>query len=340
MVWVYGNPDEEYGYRQSLIFVLLLLPVLAGTTYLLLNFLVPRYLLKRRFFLFGLYSCYAVILAAWLELMIAMGLFVLVYEFQIELLNPKITDLGYLTGSMFLVILPAVAIQITRQWYRERELNNRLKQEKLELELYAREKELAYLKEQIRPHFLFNVLNNLYGLTLEKSDEAPELVLKVSDMLEYMLYHSSGDRVPLREEIEHISNYIEIQKIRCGDRLDLQMELDPSHKFYRVPPMILLPLVENSFKHGVSKASSKSYIHISIATRSEMLDFTITNSLGPANQTKESPGVGLQNIEKRLDILFGDRYLFKREKTEHEFRVELSIPITQIPHEEMEMYDS
>lgn len=161
MVWIFGSPAEGYGYGQTLLFVLLQLPVLAGATYVVLHYLVPHFLLKRRFFLFGLYTLYVLIGAAWLELMLAMGLFVLVYEYQIELLNPKITDLGYLTGTMFLVILPALAIQITRQWYRERQVTDRLKQEKLELELYAREKELAYLKEQIRPHFLFNVLNNL-----------------------------------------------------------------------------------------------------------------------------------------------------------------------------------
>lgn len=339
MVLFFGSPTEEYGYKQSLIFVVLLLPVLAGTTYLLLNYLVPQYLLKRRFFLFGLYSIYALIIAAWMELMIVMGLFVIVYEFHIELLNPKITDLGYLTGTMFLVILPAVAIQITRQWYRERQVNDRLKQEKLELELYARQKELEYLKEQIRPHFLFNVLNNLYGLTLEKSDEAPELVLKVSSMLEYMLYHSENEFVPLQEEVEHIHNYIDIQKIRCGDRLDLQMEVDSGCKYYRVPPMILLPFVENSFKHGVSKTSSNSYVHISLSTKDDRLIFFIVNSLTASNQNSSEPGVGLKNVEKRLDILFEKNYSLNTHETEDEFRVDLTIPITRIPDEKMEMHD-
>lgn len=339
MVLVFGSPSEEYGYSQSLVFVLLLLPVLAGTTYLLLYFLVPKFLLKQRFFLFGLYSVYAVVGAAWMEMMIVMGLLMLMYEFRIDLLNPKITDLGYLSRTMVLVILPPVAIHITRQWYREREMNNRLRQEKLELELYAREKELDFLKEQIRPHFLFNVLNSLYGLTMEKSDEAPEMVLKVSDMLDYMLYRSSGDLVPLSDEIDHISNYIEIQKIRYEDRVKLHLEVDPDIRSYRIAPMLLLPFVENSFKHGVSKTSSGSYVDISIHIDKERLEFNVINSLVQSGKDNAEPGVGLKNVTKRLDLLYGEAYRLQTRETEYEFRVDLSLPVNRIADEEMELHD-
>lgn len=339
MVLVFGSPSDEFGYRQSLLFVLLLLPVLAGTTYLLLYVLVPRYLLKRRFFLFGLYSWYAIIAAAWMEMMIVMGLLMVVYEFQIEQLNPRITDLGYLTGAMLLAILPAAAIQVTRQWYRERETTTRLKQEKLELELYARQIELDYLKEQIRPHFLFNVLNTLYGLTLEQSDEAPEMVLKISDMLDYMLYRSSHDRVPLARELDQVTNYIELQKIRCGERLDLELHVDPGIGSCRIAPMILLPFVENSFKHGVSKSASESYIRIHLGQRDDRLQFRITNSRPPAVRNSTGPGVGLQNVKKRLHLLYGEDYRLSITESEQEFGVDLTIPVTRTRNEEMEMHD-
>jgi sensor histidine kinase YesM len=327
MVLVFGSPSETYGYRQSLLFVLLLLPVLTGAAYLMIGYLVPRYLLKHRFFLFSLYSAYLFIAAAWMEMMIVMGLFALVYQFQMDQLNPRITDLGYLAGAMFLAILPAVAIQITRQWYKEREVTDRLKQEKLELELYAREKELDYLKEQMRPHFLFNVLNNLYGLTLEKSEKAPELVLKMSGILDYMLYGSSNEMVALENELEHINNYIDIQKIRFDDRLNLTMDIAPDTGSCSIAPMILLPFVENSFKHGVSKSASVSFVDITLSIHKNRLIFTVVNSLAVDGQDSGGHGMGLENVVKRLDLLYGDQYLLDYGKRVDEFRVELSIPV-------------
>ncbi|MDZ7773123.1 MAG: histidine kinase [Balneolaceae bacterium] len=345
MVLLFSSPSDGYGYRQGLIFVAFLLPVLATTTYFLLYYLVPRYLLRRRFFLFGLFTVFTFIAAAWLELMISIGLFVVVAELQIQQLNPRITDLGYLSGAIAMAILPAVAIHITRQWYRERETSERLKQEKLELELRAREKELDYLKEQIRPHFLFNVLNSLYGLTLEKSDEAPELVLKVSNMLDYMLYSGSDARVPVPDEIEHITNYIDIQKIRCGDRLTVELETDPAEG-YTMAPMILLPFVENSFKHGVSQSSSESYVRVSVRVEQgddagpACLQMEVINSL-VSRQKQEKTGVGLSNTRKRLELLFGEDFDLHTQQTENEYRIRLTIPLTKpsTTHGEMDVHD-
>lgn len=339
MVVVFGSPTEEYGYRQSLFFVLPLLPVLAGTTYLFLNFLVPRYLLKRRFFLFGLFSLYALIVAAWLEIMIVMGLFVMVYKLQMDLMNPKVTDLSYLVGTIFLIILPAIAIQATRQWYRERERSDQLKQEKLELELYARQKELDYLKEQMHPHFLFNVLNNLYGLTLEKSDKAPELVLRVSSMLDYMLYRSSDPTVPLQDELEHIWDYLEIQKIRCGGRLEVYFQSDVTNPSVRIAPMILLPFVENSFKHGVAKLSIDTYVNISVATYGETISFEVANAVAQQNGKETQTGVGLANVKKRLDLIYGSDYELEINKSEQEFRVALKLPAKHGTHEQVDLHD-
>jgi len=236
--------------------------------------------------MFGLFTLYTLIVAAWMELMIALGLFVLVYELQVDLLNPKITDLGYLAGTMFMVILPAAAVQITRQWYHEKQANERLKKEKLEAELSANRTELAYLKEQIRPHFLFNVLNNLYGLTLEKSDHAPDLVLKVTQMLEYMLYRSASKFVPLDEELEHLSNYIGIQQIRCGEKLNVDFRTSGETSKCHIPPMLLLPFVENSFKHGVHATGDDSDVELLCKVKARQLIFSIRNSI-PQNSTDD-----------------------------------------------------
>jgi len=328
MVIVFGASGPN-GYSQSLLFVSLLLPVLAGCTYVIIYFLVPRFLLKGHFFLFGLYTVYAVIVAAWMEIMIVMGMLMLIYEYKFWMLNPRIHDMGYLTGTMALTILPAIAMHITRQWYREREVNAALRQEKLELELAARSKELDYLKEQMHPHFLFNALNNLYGLTLEKSDEAPELVLKLSRLLEYMLYESSKPMVPLCGELEHLRDYLEIQKIRCGDRLEVEWRVEGPADRFRIAPMLLLPFIENSFKHGISASARKSRLYIHLHIQQERLLGRIENTL-PARKHRpegEKHGVGLQNVRKRMQLLYGDDFRLDHGIKEQKYRVELSVPL-------------
>lgn len=340
MVLTFSSPSEEYGYEQSFIFVSLLLPVLAGTSYLIAFFLVPRFLLKRHFFQFTLYTLYAIIGAAWLETMIVMGMLMVIYEYNVYLVNPRIQDISYLTGTMVLVILPFLAIHITQQWYKEREENVRLEQEKLELELFARQKELDYLREQMHPHFLFNALNSLYGLTLEKSDEAPELVLKVSDLLDYMLYQSSKPLVALADEIEHINHYLEIQQIRFGDRLNLSLNIDEFPDIYQIAPMLLLPFVENSFKHGVSATTRQSWVAIHLSIEQEVLNFAIANSVPvPKRSTSSNTGVGLTNVKKRLELLYGDKYELNTHHNKEEYRVELSIPLENTTHEKVEMHN-
>ena len=339
MVLIFGPTSGEYGYLQSLLFVSLLLPVLAGATYLIIYYLVPKYLLQRHFVLFGLFTTYTFIVAAWVGEMIVMLMLMFIYENELQKINPRIHDIGYLTGIMFLVILPAITYHITRQWYNEREMNARLQKEKLELELYARQKELDYLREQMHPHFLFNALNNLYGLTLEKSDDAPELVLRLSELLDYMLYRSEQKTVPLTDEIRHVNNYLEVQKIRCGDRLNLSLNIDPALDGYQIAPMLLMPFLENSFKHGVSATSGLSYVSIRLYVEDGHLHFGIINSLPAKRSEKKHHGVGLANVCKRLELLYGDRYTLRSKETEKEYRVELSIPLERMTNEEVEVHD-
>lgn len=333
MVLIFGPNTGEYGYLQSILFVSLLLPVLAGATYLIIYYLVPKFLIKGKFLLFGLYTAYSFIGAAWVAEMIVMGMLMLIYKNQLYKINPRIHDVGYLTGTMFLVILPVIVIYIMRQWYSEREANARLRQENLEMELYAKQRELDYLKEQMHPHFLFNALNNLYGLTLEKSDDAPELVLRLSELLDYILYRTDQKIVPLSEEIRHVSNFLEVQKIRCGKRLHLSLEINAYPDGYGIAPMLLLPFLENSFKHGVMVTSNPSYVSIELSVQNEHLYFKITNSLPARRPVKKDHGVGLINVRKRLELLYGERYSLCTEEEKNEYIVNLSVPLEELKDE-------
>ncbi len=135
----------------------------------------------------------------------------------------------------------------------------KLEKNALTTELKLKEAELKLLKAQIHPHFLFNTLNNLYGLTLEKSDEAPDLVLRLSDILDYILYRCDEKYVPLTEEINMIKNYLEIEKIRYSEKLSLETNFPDKTSAFKIAPLILLPFIENAFKHGVSKYPGRCF---------------------------------------------------------------------------------
>ncbi|MEO6189997.1 MAG: histidine kinase [Saprospiraceae bacterium] len=169
------------------------------------------------------------------------------------------------------------------------------------------ESELLFLKNQINPHFLFNTLNNLYALTLKKSDYAPELVLKLSDMLRYMLYECNETVVPLSKEIHYINNYIALEKIRLSQQADIQIEIvgDPTN--INVAPLLFIPFIENSFKHGLKYSTTDSYIHIQFRIEDE-IHFSIVNSkhihIPGMNKPKSVGGIGLNNVRKRLELIY------------------------------------
>lgn len=205
--------------------------------------------------------------------------------------------------------------------------------------------ELNFLKAQVHPHFFFNTLNNLYSLTLQKSDLAPEVVLKLSALMSYMLYESSAPYVPLDKEIANLENYIALERLRFGNRLSLSFEKEgiPADSG-RIPPLILLTFVENSFKHGMSQTIGEGRIDISLKAGRHDLFFEIDNSIGEtlqpasslayptlANSSSDSTpanGLGLRNVIRRLDLLYGPDYQLDKIETAAHFHVTLKIPLS------------
>jgi two-component system LytT family sensor kinase len=187
--------------------------------------------------------------------------------------------------------------------------------------------ELNFLKAQVHPHFFFNTLNNLYSLTLQKSDLAPEVVLKLSSLMSYMLYESGAPYVPLDKEIANLENYIALERLRFGKRLSLSFEkegnlADP----VRIPPLILLTFVENSFKHGISQTIGEGRIDISLKTGPHDLFFQIDNSIGEPRPPGN--GLGLANAIRRLDLLYGHNYRLETSETAANYHVTLKIPLS------------
>ena len=166
--------------------------------------------------------------------------------------------------------------------------------------------ELAYLKSQINPHFLFNTMNNLYGLSLSEPEKTPDVILKISEMMRYMLYESNEERVPLTKEIEYLNSYIELEKIRYEGQTFVNFTVEGNTNNKRIAPLLLISFVENIFKHGDIQ-DSHNQVFISLKVEEKQLNFTQKNSI--ANREKDKMGgLGLKNVERRLFLLYPNKY--------------------------------
>lgn len=192
----------------------------------------------------------------------------------------------------------------------------------------AKEAELKLLKAQLNPHFLFNTLNNLYGLSVIKSDKLPNLMLKLSDLLRYSLYETAAVLVPLEKEITYLENYISLEKIRLEDKTDINFEVSGNFSDKEIAPMLCIVFVENAFKHLGVLENGKSKVSIKITEQNEMLYFSCENTIDGFdthnhNLEKGKSGIGLQNAKKRLSLLYPDKHQLKIDKTETLYRVNL-----------------
>ncbi len=197
----------------------------------------------------------------------------------------------------------------------------KLQKEKLQLELNA-------LKAQIHPHFLFNTLNNLYSLTLKNSDKSSEVVLKLSDIMRYVLYQANEEKVALSRELEFIRNYVELQRIRYHDRYDISFRVSGEVKDQKVAPLLFIDFVENAFKHGIDKRFTDGFVHIHFHINGGRLCFSAENSIGNNEQAgiiRQDTGIGLANVKKRLSILYPQQHELLIKRHDEVYSVTLNI---------------
>ena len=166
--------------------------------------------------------------------------------------------------------------------------------------------ELEMLQAQINPHFFFNTLNNLYALTIKNSDKAPEVILKLSDMMRYTIYEGKKDLVPINEEIDYLSNYIELHKIRYRNKVDIQLNLDVENNI-EVAPLLFIIFLENAFKHGLEKNHETGYIHMDLKANKTQIQFRIENNFS-LEKKENTAGIGLTNLKRRLDLTYPNKY--------------------------------
>lgn len=195
------------------------------------------------------------------------------------------------------------------------------------LEEEKHQAELDLLKAQVHPHFFFNTLNSLYALTMVKSDKGPEVVLQLSELMHYVLYEANAPQVPLETEIAHLRNYIEVEQLRFGDRLDLQLDLPPDFSGRMIVPLLLLPFIENAFKHSLSHETEKAWIHIDIRLQQQDLCMKVANTWHPVEHKDKQPGIGLKNVRKRLELSYPGQHQLDIRPGDEIFEVYLKLSL-------------
>jgi sensor histidine kinase YesM len=316
--------------KVSLIFSAGLLPVAIIETYLVNYLLIPKYLNNKRYGYFFYLSFLTLLTSTWLSFLIVF--YALIHILNTEaLLEPSAMHPELQVISLNFIVFFAIAVKQVKQAFYMQQEKNKLEKAQLTTQLKLKEAELKLLKAQVHPHFLFNTLNNLYGLTLEKSDQAPQLVLQLSEILDYILYRCDARLVLLSEEIKILENYIGIERIRYPDKLNLQAQFQKDTGKLRITPLILLPFVENAFKHGVSHFPGTAFVQINAKVTNNKLHFSIQNSRSPliASEASYSKGIGLMNVRKRLELLYPDKHHLEITEPEDIYSVNLTIQLEE-----------
>jgi len=302
---------------------LLLTLLSAGTIYRTWFTLIPKYLDNERGLKFSL------VLLSWLlfDALVLLQYLGLVVGFMRDITVedlPGLAGNGWILTMFMWIIIIAWTMIIIGKTRNEAQLKAaQLQQQLAESEGQRKQLELAQLKAQLQPHFLFNTLNTIYGAAIKKSDETPAMIMELSDMLDYGLYQASKDRVPLIDEIKHLERYLSLEQQRFRDGLIIEFDIHIESSAHAVPPLLLMPLVENAVKHG-KQVEGELNVRMSLTVEETWLRFEVSN---PFQANEEAKGIGLKNLQKRLQHLYPDNHRLIIEEKGDIFSATLRIPL-------------
>ncbi len=298
---------------QQVAGVLTTLGFYAAIVYFNLNYLFPNYLDQKRVGLYLMFFFLAALIATPLRSLVLYWVYAGAPEIQKGLLQVQ----SSIFFSHLAVGCGSTMLKIAADWTR----NTR---ERQKLEAQNLQSELRFLRSQVNPHFLFNTLNSLYALTLKKSDRAPETVLKLSDMMRYMLYESNARLVPLAKEVDYVKNYLDLEQLRHGADADIRFDIDGEITDQQIAPMLFITFVENAFKHGLAKVLEGGFVHIVLLIEGEEIRFHIENAKPSVAYDDGKPGgIGLLNVQRRLDLLYDQRYEMHTLDTDDTYSIDL-----------------
>ncbi len=311
--------DSENLSSVDYIYTALFLFTLLVVVYLNLLVLVPQFLQQKKFALYTLASIAVLLLGAQFNLFF--------FNHLVDYILPGYFFISYYSFTdilkFFIVFLALTSLlKLSKEYFQLVEAKNKLhraEKEKAQLELKA-------LRAQVNPHFLFNSLNVIYSLVLKNSKEAPGVITRLSDILRYVIYDSNTDKVTIYNEIELINNFIELQKHRVESSSQIKFITDIEENV-KIPPLLFLPLVENSFKHGLKGDVTDTFVHIHLKGNRQKIEFDIENNKGQyANVEKNKQGgIGIENIRHRLELLMPGQHRLEISENKRIFKVHLEL---------------
>jgi len=293
---------------------------LLTAVYLNIWVLIPRLLQK------GKYLIYFIFVAALIYLSSLLNQ--LTFNNLVDLLLPEYYFISYydmddILKFVFVYVSLCSLLKLSKGWFM-------LMQAEQQLMLISKEKtesELRALKSQINPHFLFNSLNNIYSLSLGKAKSTPEAILKLSGLMRYMLYESNEDLVPLKREIVFMDNYVELQKLRSDQRSNIEYNKKGDPARIKIAPLLFLPFIENAFKHGIKGDPDGGYVKIRLVIEDNIVDLYIENNKGEVEKVEKNEfnGIGLNNVKRRLELIYPGKYELDIMEGEQSFQVGLKL---------------
>lgn len=234
-----------------------------------------------------------------------------------EIFGSNPFDMENAMGAVAIMLI-SLPIVLALQWGKQ---NNQI----LSLEKEKSQSELDLLKQQLNPHFFFNTLNNLYALSLQKSEKTSESILQLSELMRYTIYKGQEKSVSLGQELKYLEDYIQLQQIRLKNPLNLKFEKNINNPNVEIAPLLLIVFIENSFKHGIETAENSAFLNVSIVCNEKELYFSCENSFDEENTN--IPGIGIANLKKRLDLLYPNKHSLKLSSENHIFKAELKLKL-------------
>ncbi len=308
-----GSPE-----KIDVIYTIIFTLPLACIVYLNLYLLVPRFLRKEKYLVYTLF----------ILLLIAVGALFLYFLFEslIDLVLPNYYFISYYNVYILMVftgtfLILTTLLKLSRSWFML-----------LRVERMTTSHQLKSLQSQINPHFLLNSLQSIYALSIEKSDQTPRVILQLADILKYTLYETEQPRVKLEKELEMVTDYVEIHRHRIDpDRAEIKLEMEGESQGCMIAPMLLIPFIENSFKHGLQGSPHDAFVHIHIEVDSCKFLFQIKNNLGESDalRHKEKKGIGIENTRQRLELLYPGKHNLSIGKKDKSFVVKLALDLNE-----------
>ncbi len=322
LLTIFEETGQGFGFTLSNELINLMFYILI--VYFNLEYLIPNYLTKKKFLRYSGLLILATLIITPIKLFVFYLKFSSVPQLQADLLQ----NMNWYFLLTFFIAGCSTVFKIVTDWLKHL-------REKQELQTQTMQSELRFLKSQINPHFLFNTLNNLYALTLKKSDEAPEIVLKLSEMMRYMLYECNEKQVLLSKEVAYIRNYLDLERLRQGNNIEISFEVNGRISGQKIAPLMFIPFLENSFKHGLSNQISQGFVNIVLNVDEHQVYFYIENSKPDAppkrDPSRPSGGIGLVNIHRRLNLLYPGHYELQIEDSPNTYAVNLMLDIEPQP---------